>query len=88
MFYIALIALYHYMTTNETSTNIYYSIHRQLKIRKMLKYLKNWRLKLAKLQNSTLHYLFQPNTTNPRQWYVKCLSRTTELTRKAHGHHK
>ena len=88
MFYIALVALYHYMTTNDISTNIYYSIHRQLKIRKMLKYLKNWRSKLAKLQYSTLHYLFQPNTNNTRQWYVKCPSRTTEITRRAYGHHK
>jgi hypothetical protein len=87
MSYIALVALYDYLTTNDISTNIYYSIHRKLKIRKMLKYLKNWRSKLAKLQNSTIHYLFQPNTTNTRQWYVKCPSRTTEIARKPHGHH-
>jgi hypothetical protein len=54
----------------------------------MLKYLKNWRSKLAKLQYSTLHYLFKPNTTDTRQWYVKCPSRTTEITRRAYGHHK
>jgi len=48
MFYIALDAIYDYLLTIETTTTLYYSIHRTLKIRKILKYLKNWRSKLAK----------------------------------------
>jgi hypothetical protein len=88
MYYIALAALYDYLTTNEISTNIYYSIHKQLKIRKIHKYLKNWRLKLAKLQCSASHSLFHPDSTNTRQWYVRCPSKTAEITRRAYGYHK
>jgi hypothetical protein len=37
MFYIALDALYDYLFTSETTTTLYYSIHRTLKIRKIFK---------------------------------------------------
>jgi len=36
-FYIALDALYDYLFTSETTTTLYYSIHRTLKIRKIFK---------------------------------------------------
>jgi hypothetical protein len=51
MFYIALDALYDYLLTSETTTTLYYSIHRTLKIRKIFQYLKNWRSKLAKIHH-------------------------------------
>jgi hypothetical protein len=88
MYYIALTALHDYLTTCEISTNTYYSIHRQLNIRKIHKHLKNWRLKLAKLQCSISYYLFHPSSTNTRQWYVKCPSKAPEMTRRAYGYHK
>ena len=88
MFYIALDALYDYLLTNETTTTLYYSIHRTLKIRKIFKYLKNWRSKLAKLHHSIIYHTLSPTQSNIRQWYVKKPTRTTEITRTPYGHHR
>ena len=77
MFYIALNALYDYILTSETTTTLYYSIHRTLKIRKIFKYLKNWRSKLAKIHHSIIHHTLSPPQSNIRQWYVKKPAKTT-----------
>jgi hypothetical protein len=81
MFYIALDAIYDYLLTSETTTTLFYSIHRTLKIRKIFKYLKNWRSKLAKIHHSLIHSTLSPPQSNIRQWYVKKPTRTTEITR-------
>jgi hypothetical protein len=87
MFYIALDALYDDILTSETTTTLYCSIHRTLKIRKILKYLKNWRSKLAKI-HSIIHHTLSPAPSNTRQWYVKKPTRTTEITRTPYGYHR
>ena len=87
MFYIALDAIYDYLLTSETTTTLYYFIHRTLKIRKILKYLKNWRSKLAKI-HSIIHHTLSPAPSNTRQWYVKKPTRTTEITRTPYGYHR
>jgi hypothetical protein len=84
IFYIALDALYDYLLTSETTTTLYYSIHRALKIRKIFKYLK----KLAKIHHSIIHHTLSPAQSNIRQWYVKKPTRTTEITRTPYGHHR
>jgi hypothetical protein len=88
MFYIALNALYDYLLTSETTTTLYYSIHRTLKIRKIFKYLKNWRSRLAKIHHSNIHSTLSPPQSNKRQWYVKKPTGTTEITRTPYGHQK
>ncbi len=88
MFYIALDAIYDYLLTSETTTTLYYSIHRTLKIRKIFKYLKNWRSKLAKIHHSLIHSTLSPPQSDIRQWYVKKPTRTTEITRTPYGHHR
>jgi len=71
MFYIALDAIYDYLLTSETTTTLYYPIHRTLKIRKILKYLKIWRSKLAKIHHSLTHP-FHPLTTPIKYKTVVC----------------
>jgi hypothetical protein len=88
MFYIALDAIYDYLLTSETTTTLYYSIHRTLKIRKIFKYLKNWRSKLAKIHHSLIHSTLSPPQSDIRQWYVKKPTRTNEIIRTPYGHHR
>ena len=88
MFYIALDALYDYLLTSETTTTLYYSIHRTLKIIKVFKYLKGWRSKLARLHHSIIYHTLSSTQSNIRQWYVKRPTRTTEITRTPYGHHR
>jgi hypothetical protein len=88
MFYIALDALYDYLLTSETTTTLYYSIHRTLKIRRIFKYLKNWRSKLAKIYHSIIQHTLSSAPSNTRQWYVKRPTRTTEITRTPYGYHR
>jgi len=88
MFYIALDALYVYLLTSETTTTVYYSIHKTLKIRKIFKYLKYWRSKLAKIHHSIIHHTLSPAPSNTRQWHVKRPSRTTEIARTPYGYHR
>jgi hypothetical protein len=86
MFYIALDAMYDYLLTSEITTTLYYSIHRTLNTRKIFKYLKNWRSKLAKIQHSLIHSTLSPPQSDIKQWYVKKPTRTTEITRTPYGH--
>jgi hypothetical protein len=88
MFYIALDALYDYLLASETTTTLYYSINRTLKIRKIFKYLKNWRSRLAKIHHSIINSTLSPPQSDIRQWYVKKPTGTTEITRTPYGHHK
>jgi len=88
MFYIALDALYDYLLTSETTTTLYFSICRTLKIRKIFKYLKNWRSKLAKIHHSIIHHTLSPPLSDLRQSYSKKPTRTTEITRTPYGHHR
>jgi hypothetical protein len=88
MFYIAFFALYDYIFYSETFTNTYYYIHRKIKIRKIQKHLKNWRLALAKLQNSTNNYIFQPTTMNIKEWYIKKPNSKPEINRRPYGYLK
>ena len=88
MFHIAFTALYEYIFKSEVSIYIYYYIYKNLKIRKIQKHLKNWRLALARLQTSTINYIFQPTTHNIREWYVKKPDNRTEITYRPYGYHK
>jgi hypothetical protein len=88
MFYIALDALYDYLLTSETTTTLYCPIHRTLKIRKLFKYIKNWRSKLAKIHHSIIHHTLSPAPSNTRQWHVKRPSRTTEIATTPYGYHR
>jgi len=84
----AFTALYDYIFKSEVSIYIYYYIYKNLKIRKIQKHLKNWRLALARLQNSTINYIFQPTTHNIREWYVRKPNNRTEITYRPYGYHK
>ena len=58
------------------------------KIRKIFKYLKNWRSRLAKIHHSIINSTLSPPQSNIKQWYVKKPTGTTEITRIPYGHHK
>jgi len=70
MFYIALDALHDYLLTSETTTTLYYSIHRTLKIRKNIQVPQKLEIKTSK--NTSLNHPFHPLTTPIKYKTVVC----------------